>query len=78
MTQRNGPTPFYATRGYRMASGAFGAVLLGIGSYALVAAAPLDALQLLGCAAVLAAGGNLAWCACTGRESWLSKIGPLP
>ncbi len=78
MTDREDPAPWHASRGYRLASGGLGAVLAGAGLYVLLGIRPLEATHLLASAALVAVGLNLAVSALTGRESWLSRIGPLP
>lgn len=70
--------PFHARRGYRLLSGAFGAFLAGVGVYVLVLAGPATALSLAAGFALLLIGGNMVASAYTGKESWLSRIGPLP
>lgn len=70
--------PFHARRGYRWVSGAFGAFLAGVGAYVLVLSGPMTALSLGGGFALLLIGGNMVVSAYAGKESWLSRIGPLP
>ena len=65
-------------RTYRLLSGCFGVFLAGIGLYALVFAAPLTLLRVAAGAGLVLLGGNMVVAACKGRESWLSRIGPLP
>lgn len=63
--------------GLRLFSAVFGVLLLGSAGYLLrqpgLGPAELIAVLLLG-----ALGLNLLWSAWRGRESWLSRIGPLP
>lgn len=69
---------FFEGRIYRWLSGCFGVLLAGIGLYALVFASPLTLLRLAAGATLLLLGGNMVIAACKARESWLSRIGPLP
>jgi hypothetical protein len=78
MTVRRDDTPFHARPVYRLASGVFGLGLVGTGVYALFVVGPPDALQSLGGAVLMLLGGNMFLAACRARESWLSRIGPLP
>jgi hypothetical protein len=71
-------TPFYATPIYRVLSGAFGAVLSSAGVYALLFAGPLTPLSLVGGIGLVVFGLNMVASACAAKESWLSRIGPLP
>ncbi len=78
MTDRERP-PFHAKRGYRLFSGVFGAFLLGVGVYALALGfAPMSALHLVGGIGLVLVGGNMVVSAYAAKESWLSRLGPLP
>ncbi|MDP2267938.1 MAG: hypothetical protein Q8K46_02110 [Deltaproteobacteria bacterium] len=71
-------TPFYAKRIYRLLSGALGAALIGVGLYALMLAGPLTVLSAVGGIGLILVGGNMVASAYASKESWLSRIGPLP
>lgn len=71
-------TPFYAKRIYRLLAGAFGLCLAGLGVYAMLFAGPSTTLQLIGGAVLILVGANMTFSAFRARESWLSRIGPLP
>jgi putative Mn2+ efflux pump MntP len=75
--QRQRPA-FYARRTYRVLSGLFGLCLAGIGTYALFFAVPPTTLQNVGGAVLVIIGANMVLAALRARESWLSRIGPLP
>ncbi len=75
--QREG-TPFYAKRIYRLLSGAFGLVLIGLGLYTLIFSGLMTVLSVVGGIGLILIGGNMVLSAYTSKESWLSKIGPLP
>ena len=76
--QRPRADTLFQGRTYRLLSGCFGLFLAGIGVYALVFAEPLTLLRLAAGAALVVLGGNMVAAAWKGRESWLSRIGPLP
>ncbi len=70
---------FYAGRSYRLLSGAFGAFLAGVGVYALFfAGEPWDALRLAVSLGLMVLGANMVLSAYAAKESWLSRLGPLP
>ncbi len=62
----------------RVLVGAFGAVLSGIGVWALVAGVAPQAWRYLGGIAFCVVGINAIHGAVTGRRPWISRIGPLP
>jgi len=68
----------YTGRTYRILSFSFGAFLTAIGCYGLFLAQSTGIWRLLGGVAFVVFGVNMAYSACKARESWLSKIGPLP
>lgn len=78
MSNRREDTAFHARPTYRIISGAFGLLLAGVGVYALFFVGPPDALRGLVGAAFVLLGGNMFLAACRAKESWLSRIGPLP
>lgn len=69
--------PFYARPVYRVMSLLFGLALIGSSLY-LLFGQPARALQIIGALLIMALGVNLLLAAVRARESWLSKIGPLP
>lgn len=75
---RRGGKPFYAGRTYRLITAAFGLLLIGVGCYALFLADTAGVIRFAGGTAFVAVGGNMVWSAVTARESWLSRLGPLP
>jgi len=79
MKDQGDSQPFYARRGHRIFSGIFGVFLTSVGLYGFCnAAIPLSWLQLLVGIIFILLGGNMAWSAYKSKQSWLSKIGPLP
>lgn len=78
MKEHRAGAPYYAALPYRLATGIFGLVLIGGGLYATFFAGPLDALRLVPGIALVLFGQNMVTSACAARESWLSRIGPLP
>jgi hypothetical protein len=78
MTDPRQSPPFYTRRTYRLLSGFFGLCLVGLGLYAMFHAGSSTTLQLVGGAALVLVGANMTVCAFRARESWLSRIGPLP
>ena len=70
--------PFYAQRLYRLLTGVLGLSLSGAGLYALLWADTSGALRWLAGLGILVLGINMVVAACTAKESWISKIGPLP
>ena len=77
MSRRVGQ-PFHAGRIYRLLSTIFGFALLLGGLYVTLFAETQAALRILGGIAFALIGGNMVWSACKAKESWLSRIGPLP
>lgn len=70
--------PFHARKLYRLLSAVLGLVLIGTGVYALLVAGTRTLLRISGGVVLVVLGFDLVWSAWTARESWLSKIGPLP
>ena len=70
--------PFYAGRTYRLITAVFGLLLIGVGCYALFLADTAGVIRFAGGTAFVAVGGNMVWSAVAARESWLSRLGPLP
>lgn len=77
MTDQHGRQPFYARKPYRIFSAIFGAAMIAIGTYGLLLAGAEPARTLISIVFVVA-GGNMLWSTSKAKESWLSKIGPLP
>lgn len=70
--------PFYTGTFYRLFSAALGLLLAATGVWAMLfSEAPVLPRAAIG-AAFLLLGGNLLLAAYQARESWLSRIGPLP
>jgi hypothetical protein len=59
LRNQNETTPFYAKRIYRVLSGAFGALLIGTGLYALLFTGPMTPLSLAGGIGFVVFGGNM-------------------
>ena len=78
MQGRKENTEFFARPIYRLLSGVFGLFLVCVGVYALFFTGPLTALTSVGGIGLAALGGNMAISAARAKESWLSRIGPLP
>ena len=65
-------------RAGRVAAGLLGALLLGIGVYALAFSEASPAWRYLGGLAFMLLGIDAVYGALTGKEPWIRKIGPLP
>lgn len=65
-------------KGERIFSAVFGALLLGVGIFALAQGHLSPAWRLVGGLALALLGGNSMFAAYTGNPSWLSRLGPLP
>jgi uncharacterized membrane protein HdeD (DUF308 family) len=78
MTSERESKPFYARQSYRLISGGFGVCLAGLGIYAMLFAETSIAPRLIGGAVLVLVGVNMTLSAYRARESWLSRIGPLP
>lgn len=61
-----------------MFSAVFGLFLLSIGLYVLVLGETSAAWRFIGGAVLAVLGVNMLYASCTGKQSWLSKVGPLP
>jgi hypothetical protein len=62
----------------RLFAGAFGAVLLGIGLYAVFLGPASPGWRYLGGGAFCAVGLNALYCVLTGKRPWILRIGPSP
>lgn len=78
MTGRPSRPPFYARKRYRWLAAIFGLFLVGVGIYALLITGGYGLLHFIAGSALVVLGGNMVFSAFTGRESWLSRLGPLP
>jgi len=63
---------------HRLFAGGFGVFLMGVGIYAIFFAGAFAILPFVGGSALVLLGGNMVLSACRNRESWLSRLGPLP
>lgn len=63
---------------HRLFAGGFGVVLVGVGIHAIFFTGAFAILQFLGGSALVLLGGNMVLSAWRARESWLSRLGPLP
>ncbi len=70
--------PFYARKLYRIFSGSFGLILTCVGLYSLLFIGPSTIIHFFAGSAIIALGYNMVASACKAKESWLSKLGPLP
>lgn len=78
MTDQRKSQPFYAGRIYRLLTATFGLLLIGVGLYALFFADTSSVVRFIGGSALVLAGYNMVSSAYKAKESWLSKLGPLP
>jgi hypothetical protein len=70
--------PYYARSTYRFATGLFGLFLVGVGTFVLLRATTTAAIRVTSGLVLILLGGNMVLCAYRGKESWLSRLGPLP
>lgn len=78
MTGQPSRPPFYARKRYRCLAGIFGLFLIGVGFYAVLLTGGSSILRFVAGSALVVLGGNMVLSAYLGRESWLSRLGPLP
>ena len=76
MTDQRSRPAFYTGPIYRVLMGAFGLFLIGIGLYAIFA--DPSAMRIAGGVAIAIVGCNSVYASYNSKESWISKIGPLP
>lgn len=69
---------FYRGKAYRIVSGALGMIFVIAGLFVLILADTHISLRLPCGIGIILLGANMIWAASHGKESWLSKIGPLP
>ena len=70
--------PYYARSTYRLVTGLFGLFLVGVGFFVLLRATTTAAIRVSGGLVLVLLGGNMVLSAYRGKESWLSRLGPLP
>ena len=70
--------PYYARSAYRWATGLFGLFLVGVGVFVLLRATTTAAVRVTGGLVLVLLGGNMVLSSYRGKESWLSRLGPLP
>jgi hypothetical protein len=70
--------PYYERSTYRLATGLLGLFLVGVGLFVLLRATTSAAIRVSGGLVFVLLGGNMALSSYRGRESWLSRLGPLP
>lgn len=70
--------PFYAKPLYRWLTGGFGVFLIAIGLYALLFVGSLTAPRVIAGVVLDVLGCNMLAAAYRAKESWLSRLGPLP
>ncbi len=63
---------------HRLFTGGLGVVILGSGVYAMRFVSSSGMFQFVGAAVLIVLGVNMVFSAFRARESWMSKIGPLP
>ena len=78
MRDQQDTMPFYARRTYRLLTGVFGVFLAAVGLFVVLFSGSLTALRVAAGIALLVLGGNMALAAYGAKESWLSRLGPLP
>jgi len=70
--------PYYTRKTYRMATVALGLFLVGVGVFVLLRSTTGTALRVTGGLVLVVLGGNMVLSSYRGKESWLSRLGPLP
>jgi len=78
MLEKPNRQPFYTARPYRIISAVLGLLIAAVGLYALLLTSNSTWLQWLVAVLIILLGSNMLLSALAGRESWLSKLGPLP
>ena len=78
MKNRQQTKPFYAKPLHRWLTAGFGLFLVTVGLYALLFVAPLTALRVIAGVVLVVLGCNMLAAAYRAKESWLSRLGPLP
>lgn len=70
--------PHPVGRLHRLLLAGLGALLVGVGIYALIAPAAPGLWRQVAALGLVALGANAGYCAWQAKRSWLSRIGPLP
>jgi small neutral amino acid transporter SnatA (MarC family) len=78
MKETSGVRPYYERSIYRLATGLFGLFLVGVGFFVLLRATTPAVIRVTGGLVLVVLGGNMVLSSCRGKESWLSRLGPLP
>ncbi|MDP2134247.1 MAG: hypothetical protein Q8J99_11600 [Sulfuritalea sp.] len=78
MTDPHPSQPFHTGKVYRLLTAGFGLFLSGVGLYAIFFADTATAVRYAGGAVLVLAAYNMVSAACRAKESWLSRLGPLP
>lgn len=78
MKETSGVRPYYAKSTYRLATGLFGLFLVGVGVFVLLRATTTAAIRVSSGLVLVVLGGNMVLSSYRGKESWLSRLGPLP
>jgi uncharacterized membrane protein HdeD (DUF308 family) len=63
---------------HRLFTGVLGVLIVGSGVYAMRFVSSSGMFQFVGAAVLIVLGVNMVFSALRARESWMSKIGPLP
>ncbi|MEB2345896.1 MAG: hypothetical protein OZ948_14290 [Deltaproteobacteria bacterium] len=69
--------PFHSRTVYRLISAALGVSLTSIGIGGLLLGSGYTMFRIAASLAFIVLGLESIWSACAGRESWLSRIGPV-
>jgi uncharacterized membrane protein HdeD (DUF308 family) len=78
MKETSGVRPYYERSTYRWATGLFGLFLVGVGFFVLLRATTTAVIRVSSGLVLVVLGGNMVLSSCRGKESWLSRLGPLP
>ncbi len=72
------PTTFHARKVYRLITAVFGLFLAGLGLYVLLFTGNTVVVRFVAGVVLGAFGINMVVSAIKAKESWLSRLGPLP
>ena len=78
MKEASGVRPYYARSIYRLATGLLGLFLVGVGFFILLRATTTAVIRVSSGLVLVLLGGNMVLSSYRGKESWLSRLGPLP
>ncbi|HEY5807792.1 MAG TPA: hypothetical protein VIT67_07475 [Povalibacter sp.] len=78
MTEHRESEPFYARKLYRLLASGFGLFLMGGGFYVLFFSGTTTIPRLVAGSVLVLFGYNMVASAYNAKESWLSRLGPLP